>query len=57
MSYWFGEPHTLVLARARIDLRNPRKRIDPRAKSEATFAERALVPMLLAVRTEMLLRL
>ena len=26
MSYWFEEPHTLVLARARIDLRNPQKR-------------------------------
>jgi len=26
MSYWFEERHTLVLARARIDLRNPRKR-------------------------------
>ena len=57
MSYWFEHPHTLVLARVRIDLRNPRKRDRLRAKSEAAFAERALAPMLLAVRTEMLLRL
>ena len=26
MSYWFERPHTLVLARSRIDLRNPRER-------------------------------
>ena len=57
MSYWFEEPHTLVLARARIDLRNPRKRDRLRAESETAFAERALAPMLLAVRTEMLFRL
>jgi hypothetical protein len=57
MSYWFEEPHTLVLARARIDLRNPRKRDRLRAKSKAALAERAPAPMLWAVRTEMLLRL
>ena len=44
MSYWFGKPHTLVLVRARIDLRNPRKRDRLRAKSEAAFAGRALAP-------------
>jgi hypothetical protein len=37
MSYWFGDPHTLVLVRARIDLLNPRKRDRLRAKSEAAF--------------------
>jgi hypothetical protein len=57
MSYWFEERHTLVLARVRIDLRNPRKRDRLRAKSEAAFAERAPAPMLLAVRTGMLFRL
>jgi hypothetical protein len=25
MSYWFGDPHTLVLARVPTDLRYPRK--------------------------------
>jgi hypothetical protein len=25
MSYWFAEPHTLVLRGAQIDLRNPRE--------------------------------
>jgi hypothetical protein len=25
MLYWFAEPHTLVLAGAQIDLRNPRE--------------------------------
>ena len=42
MSYWFERPHALVLARARIDLRDPRKRDRLRAKSETAFAERAL---------------
>ena len=42
MSYWFAKPHTLVLVRARIDLRNPRKRDRLRAKSEAAFDDRAL---------------
>jgi len=42
MSYWFAKPHTLVLVRAHIDLRNPRKRDRLRAKSEAVFEDRAL---------------
>jgi hypothetical protein len=42
MSYWFAEPYTLVLACARIDLRNPRKRDQPRAKSDAAFDDRVL---------------
>jgi hypothetical protein len=49
MSYWFEEPHTLVLARAGIDLRNPRKRDRPRVKSEAAFAERALAATILCL--------
>jgi hypothetical protein len=52
MSYWFEERHTLVLADARIDLRNPRKRDRLRAESETASAERALAPALLAARTE-----
>jgi len=56
MSYWFEQPHTLVLACSRIDLRNPRKRDRLRAESETASAERALAPMLWA-GTEMLLRL
>ena len=43
MSYWFEEPHTLVLARARIGLRNSRKSDRLRAESETASAERALV--------------
>ena len=42
MSYWFAKPHTLVLVRARIDTRNPRKRDRLRAKSEAAFEDLAL---------------
>jgi hypothetical protein len=42
MSYWFEEPHTLVLARARIGLRNSRKSDRLRAESETGSAERAL---------------
>ena len=42
MSYWFEQPHTLVLACSRIDLRNPRKRDRLRAVSETPSAERAL---------------
>jgi hypothetical protein len=50
MSYWFAEPHTLVLGGARIHLRNPlwRDRL-------GTLAERALDAKSLA-RTESLLR-
>jgi hypothetical protein len=50
MSYWFAEPHTLVLAGAQIDLRNPRE--CPRLGEY-----RSLVAQFLAVRTETLLRL
>jgi hypothetical protein len=57
MSYWFEDPHTLVLARAPIDLRNPRKHGRLRAKSTTAFAECAPAPMLWAVRSEMLLGL
>jgi hypothetical protein len=42
MSYWFAKPHTLVLARAHIDLRYPRNRDRLLAKSEAAFEDRAL---------------
>ena len=42
MSYWFEQPHTLVLACSPIDLRNPRKRDRLRAKSKAAFDDRAL---------------
>ena len=50
MWYWFEEHHTLVLARARIDLRNPGKR--DYAQNRIPLAERALAPALLAARTE-----
>jgi hypothetical protein len=47
MSYWFEDPHTLVLARAPTDLRNPRKHGRLRVKSATAFAECAPAPMLL----------
>ena len=28
MSYWFDDPHTLVLSRASIELRNPGSMVD-----------------------------
>jgi hypothetical protein len=52
MSYWFEEPHTLVLPHAPMDLRNPRKRDRLRAKWEIVPAVRALAPMAFAVITE-----
>ena len=54
MSYWFEQPPYLGFSARRIDLRNSRKRDRLRAKSETASAERALAPMLLAVRTETL---
>ena len=48
MSDWFGDPHTLVLARAPIDLRYPRKHGRLRVKSATAFAECAAAHMLLA---------
>jgi hypothetical protein len=47
MSYWFEEPHTLVLARAQIDLRNPRERESTGRKLEAAIAKRAVVALVL----------
>jgi hypothetical protein len=43
MSYWFAEPHTLVLAGAQIDLRDPRECDRLGADRKPPFAERALV--------------
>jgi hypothetical protein len=57
MSYWFAEPHTLVLAGAQIDLRDPRER-DRLGENRKPLSPSALYsPMFLAVRTEILLRL
>ena len=47
MSYWFEDPHTLVLSRATIKLRNPRKHDRLRVKSAIAFAEYARAHMLL----------
>jgi hypothetical protein len=55
MSYWFEEPHTLVLARARVGLCNSRKSDRLRAESETASAERALAPVLSAAGTKMFL--
>jgi hypothetical protein len=56
MSYWFAEPHTLVLAGAQIDLCNPRE-CDRLGENRKPPWPRALEsPMFLAVRTETLLR-
>ena len=38
MSYWFGDPYTLVLPRAPIDRRNSWKHARLRVKSATAFA-------------------
>jgi hypothetical protein len=42
MSYWFDQPHTLVLARARMEFTQSRKRDRLCEKSETASGERGM---------------
>jgi hypothetical protein len=52
MSYWFAEPHTLVLVGAQIDLRNPRECDRPGESRKPPSPSALSSPMFLAVGTE-----
>jgi hypothetical protein len=55
MSYWFDDPHTLVLSRASIELRNPGKAWSTTRKIGKRFRRVRSSEHAFAVRTEMLL--